>query len=1701
MPKPTKTLTSITVNGSACQTHYFAGDYFDPTGAVVTAHYSNGTSAVVYAYLWGPQAALTTSDAYASFSYSEGGVTRFADLAITVSPADAPVSLSVSGTPVRQYAGEAFDPYGLSVVAHRHNGGSSQLTPAQCSILVNGVAGGALAASAANAVSFSYSESGVAVSASIQVACSALPAFSPGADAYEWRGQDLSGCVSVPLCDFNPEGYPLSLSLEYQSVRTAAQCALSPELPGGWGLSARAKIVEDCGVLKYMDASGRVLSFSALSGGCAFSLGPGTEVLTALQGGGYEVEAEDGSRSAFLADGRLASVTRYGGDGALALILSYEAGSGRLSEIRYSHAPEARMELSYGASGFLSKVEYRVGQSLVASVSLAYDAQGRPCAVRDDVGGSPVDRTLVSYGHDGEPSSVRDARSGRGVRLSFSLTRVGGLTSEAPRLSSVEEGAEASGSFAVLADRRRCGLRTAGAEVRELVLEHRQLAGAQVRSRSERLVLFGGGGLSHTLPVALGEDYPAGEDLGVAVPGVSGSSALAETFAGSPVLRCAGTPSALVLSAAVPGQGQAPVLAPFREGEDVSVTFALTGHFRVASDRGALILCLTVNGRATRAFLDTRLQGSFQPARLGFRLPLGESDSPSATLSLLDGSGAPVQYDAGDLRIYPGPEESAELGGVPLTTLTRASLPGGEEAVWMTPRDLVRSMRDLASPRTRARVLYACGGSRKFFYPAATPPSFPVAGSSPVPLLSPIEAASEAVSADLSGLSPRTVTLSSSASADFSLDPGRVSRSSTHASTKPGQTVEQTASTSESYDAYLRVVSREEALGADSWETLYEYGRGRLTRAYRPGQGGDLVLLERSYDALGRPVLSSDADRSERTAYGADGRPSARTPRDVDAQGSFSDSWPETALSRDAFGRLIGAAFGGPTSGLAGNSVSYDARGEVSSVRVLGGPGWSALWENYPTAVRSVPLPSGDPSLWEREDLDAGSESHAAQRGSDDYLGASRDGLGRVSVVHYSADDAEKVLLTYRGPTSGQVSYSSAYYGQAVRNAFDAGGGLSSSGREELGETAFAERMPRFGAARFALVDAPAGADYDREPAEIFSPPSGADAVEARCAVAGVELGRFSSFYSRDAYGRLSAVERAEWGPSGKWGEEFAYLSRGQRPSPLPALISVYLGGLQPSYAESVSYDARSRVQSHSVMGVTHNYAYDEFGRLSSWSVWRSGACLRQASYSYDQYGNLEFDGPPLARSQFSYDSVGGRLASVSAGGPGAPVQAAASFSYAPSGKRSSRTSGSATTDYAYFGGRLASVACGSAHVSYPRDERGWPIRRDSSGMGPSARYRWADDGRLVALTRDVEGGTEVLAFFHDSRGPSGFARYVCSAPLEAPLQRTGLVLCHFVRNALGDVVGVCAETQSGAVEVASYVYDPWGLPVESSEDPDYPFLALNPFRYRGCFYDRWAGLYLLGARAYDPATRCFLEPDEARFLDPESPCGALRYAYCRNNPVMYSDPSGHMAVTTIMLLVGLGVGAAIGAATNVVSQYISNGGWDNFSWASFGWNTFIGAASGALAMSTLGAGAMIVANGALGAVGSIGNHLIAGDDFSAWQTWFDVCLSVGAGVLAGWWGRSGAMYGKDFATATSSFARAASSYARVMSKVSIGGYATARGMHIAISRAGNGLLRAMNGLYTLIGDTAKELANALVASAFADMGYAFIGGVAAWGW
>ena len=69
-------------------------------------------------------------------------------------------------------------------------------------------------------------------------------------------------------------------------------------------------------------------------------------------------------------------------------------------------------------------------------------------------------------------------------------------------------------------------------------------------------------------------------------------------------------------------------------------------------------------------------------------------------------------------------------------------------------------------------------------------------------------------------------------------------------------------------------------------------------------------------------------------------------------------------------------------------------------------------------------------------------------------------------------------------------------------------------------------------------------------------------------------------------------------------------------------------------------------------------------------------------------------------------------------------------------------------------------------------------------------------------------------------------------------------------------------------------------------------------------------GFYYLQTRYYDPDIGRFISPDSLNYLEPETINGLNLYAYCLNNPVMYSDPGGNFAISTF--LIGLAVSSLV---------------------------------------------------------------------------------------------------------------------------------------------------------------------------------------------
>ncbi|MBP5343402.1 RHS repeat-associated core domain-containing protein [bacterium] len=127
------------------------------------------------------------------------------------------------------------------------------------------------------------------------------------------------------------------------------------------------------------------------------------------------------------------------------------------------------------------------------------------------------------------------------------------------------------------------------------------------------------------------------------------------------------------------------------------------------------------------------------------------------------------------------------------------------------------------------------------------------------------------------------------------------------------------------------------------------------------------------------------------------------------------------------------------------------------------------------------------------------------------------------------------------------------------------------------------------------------------------------------------------------------------------------------------------------------------------------------------------------------------------------------------------------------------------------------------------------------------------------------------------------------------------LVAQYIKTISIGDIIEI--RNESGEI-ICGYSYDSFGnnelydYTNSQSNIYDRKFVELNPFRYRGYYYDQESELYYLINRYYDPETHRFLTIDSFEYLDIESISGIDLYQYCNNNnPVMYVDEGGNFPV------------------------------------------------------------------------------------------------------------------------------------------------------------------------------------------------------------
>ncbi len=118
--------------------------------------------------------------------------------------------------------------------------------------------------------------------------------------------------------------------------------------------------------------------------------------------------------------------------------------------------------------------------------------------------------------------------------------------------------------------------------------------------------------------------------------------------------------------------------------------------------------------------------------------------------------------------------------------------------------------------------------------------------------------------------------------------------------------------------------------------------------------------------------------------------------------------------------------------------------------------------------------------------------------------------------------------------------------------------------------------------------------------------------------------------------------------------------------------------------------------------------------------------------------------------------------------------------------------------------------------------------------------------------------------------------------------------------DGLGSVVAI---TDVAGHVVQRYGYDAWGNIVYN--DGSFAFSGsglVNTLTYTAREYDEESGLYHYRARTYDPRLGRFLQKDPLQG-NLKLPLSQNLYAYVRNNPINFSDPSGMFALVEYSLI------------------------------------------------------------------------------------------------------------------------------------------------------------------------------------------------------
>ena len=350
----------------------------------------------------------------------------------------------------------------------------------------------------------------------------------------------------------------------------------------------------------------------------------------------------------------------------------------------------------------------------------------------------------------------------------------------------------------------------------------------------------------------------------------------------------------------------------------------------------------------------------------------------------------------------------------------------------------------------------------------------------------------------------------------------------------------------------------------------------------------------------------------------------------------------------------------------------------------------------------------------------------------------------------------------------------------------------------------------------------------------------------------------------------------------------------------------------------SYEYDSLNRLtkETNLAIGSEWRYTYDNGGNITKKEEYNPATGALRSSWNYG-YGDTYWKDQltswgSYGTSYFAYDSSGN------------PTKYKGK-TLEWEGKRLTKYSASSTSnmDLSYDGsGMLIGYTQSDTYTDWAGAQYTNVYNREMTRDGDRILTEKVTSIDGALLTNEVKN----VKYMYDAKGASGMivdgTKY------------------YFRKNIFGDVVEIYNE--SGA-KCAEYAYDAWGTCYTTLDTNGVG--SLNPFRYRGYYFVSRIGLYYLTTRFYDYTTGRFLNADVPSICFDDGltlPEGCNLYSYCRNNPISYVDPTGHFAISTLVVIIMTTVGVIVGGVYAYDKAY-NDGARD---WELFGW-TLLGAVIG----------------------------------------------------------------------------------------------------------------------------------------------------------